>query len=211
MLALDQVSRTGSNVLTVGASIVTTFPMPATMNEDDAAVRRAKVLDAARWCFLNFGFQKTSFEDIARRAELSRTLLYRLFTDKKAIYRAVFVEWLVSRHEDARAAAKGPGTPAARLLEFCRQMVAEPWAEMIGAPMGTEFLATCHRVDPETGELHLKVLRQGATSILGDAASAEVFLLALDGLLADEPSAPALEKRIALLVERFAAAVKRRS
>lgn len=185
--------------------------MPALMNEDDTTARRAKVLSAARWCFLNFGFQKTSFEDIAKRAELSRTLLYRLFTDKKDIYRAVFVDWLVSRHEDARASVKGPGAHAARLLEFCRQMVAEPWAEMISAPMGTEFLATCHRVDPKTEELHLEVLRQGAASILGDAASAEVFLLALDGLLADEPSALVLERRIALLVERFAAAVKRRS
>ncbi|MGH9813031.1 MAG: TetR family transcriptional regulator [Candidatus Acidiferrales bacterium] len=45
------------------------------MTDDEAAARRARILTAARWCFLNFGFAKTAFEDIARRAGLSRTLL----------------------------------------------------------------------------------------------------------------------------------------
>ncbi len=71
--------------------------MLATMTDDEAAVRRARVLTAARWCFLNFGFAKTAFEDIAKRANLSRTLLYRIFKDKEAIYRAVFVDWLGKR------------------------------------------------------------------------------------------------------------------
>ncbi|HEY6343699.1 MAG TPA: TetR/AcrR family transcriptional regulator [Bryobacteraceae bacterium] len=44
------------------------------MKDDEAVVRRAKILIAARWCFLNFGFAKTAFEDIAKRANLSRTL-----------------------------------------------------------------------------------------------------------------------------------------
>ncbi len=35
------------------------------------------VLQAARWCFLNFGFAKTSLDDIGKRAGISRTLLYR--------------------------------------------------------------------------------------------------------------------------------------
>ena len=49
-------------------------------------------------------------EDIAKRAGLSRTLLYRIFEDKEDIYRAVFVDWLVSRHPAAKKAANGPGS-----------------------------------------------------------------------------------------------------
>ena len=82
------------------------------MTDDEAAARRARILTAARWCFLNFGFAKTAFEDIAKRAGLSRTLLYRLFKDKEDIYRAVFVDWLVSRHPAATDAANGPGSPS---------------------------------------------------------------------------------------------------
>ena len=161
--------------------------------DDEAAARRAKILTAARWCFLNFGFAKTAFEDIAKRAHLSRTLLYRIFKDKEDIYRAVFVDWLVSRRPAAKQAAKGPGSPYERLLSVCRLMVFEPWAEMVGTPMGSEFLDACERIDPESEALYRKIAHECVAAILGDEASAEVFLLALDGLLADQPSMEVLE------------------
>jgi AcrR family transcriptional regulator len=178
--------------------------MPKTMTDDTAAVRRARILTAARWCFLNFGFSKTAFEDIAKRANLSRTLLYRIFKDKEAIYQAVFVDWLVSRHPAAKQAAEGPGSPYERLLGVCRLMALEPWAEMVGAPMGPEFLAVCERIDPESGALYREVVHECVAAILGDEASAEVFLLALDGLFADQPSMEMLEQRMQLLAARFA-------
>ena len=178
--------------------------MSATVTEDEAAVRRARVLTVARWCFLNFGFAKTSFEDIAKRANLSRTLLYRIFKDKEEIYQTVFVDWLVSRHPAAKQAAEGPGSPYERLLSVCRLMALEPWAEMVGTPMGGEFLAVCERIDPESEALYRKVVHECVATILGDEASAEVFLLALDGLLADQPSVEVLEQRTQLLAARFA-------
>jgi AcrR family transcriptional regulator len=174
------------------------------MTDEEATDRRAKVLVAARWCFLNFGFTKTAFEDIAKRANLSRTLLYRIFDNKEAIYRAVFVDWLVSRHPAAKQAAMGPGSPFDRLLEVCRLMALEPWAEMVNAPMGAEFLEACSRIDPESEALHRKVALDCVAAILGDRASAEVFLLALDGLLADQPKPELLERRARLLAARFA-------
>jgi AcrR family transcriptional regulator len=178
--------------------------MPGTMTDDEATARRAKILTAARWCFLNFGFAKTALEDIAKRANLSRTLLYRTFKDKEAIYQAVFVDWLVSRHPAAKQAANGRGSPYERLLSVCRLMVLEPWAEMLGAPMGREFLEVCERIDPKSEALYRKVVQECVAAILGDEASAEVFLLALDGLLSDQPSVEVLEQRTQLLASRFA-------
>lgn len=43
-------------------------------------------------------------------------------------------------------------------------------------------------------------------TILGDPASAEVFVLALDGLLADQPSMEVREQRTQILAARFAPA-----
>ncbi|CAM4510952.1 TetR/AcrR family transcriptional regulator [Corallococcus exiguus] len=174
------------------------------MTDDEAAARRARILTAARWCFLNFGFAKTALEDIAKRAGLSRTLLYRTFKDKEEIYRAVFVDWLISRHPAAKEAANGPGSAYERLLSVCRLMALEPWAEMVGAPMGSEFLDACERIDPESEALYRKVVLECVVAILGDEPSSEVFLLALDGLLADKPSMETLEQRTQLLAARFA-------
>ncbi len=174
------------------------------MTRHAATDRRAKILTAARWCFLNFGFAKTTFEDIAKRANLSRTLLYRIFKDKEEIYQAVFVDWLISRHPAAKQAAKGPGSPFERLLSVCRLLTLEPWAEMAGTPMGTEFLEVCERIAPENEALYRKVAHECVAEILGDEASAEVLLLALDGLFADHPSMEVLEQRTQLLAARFA-------
>jgi AcrR family transcriptional regulator len=173
------------------------------MTKEESAARRARVLDAARWCFLNFGFAKTSFEDIAKRAGISRTLLYRIFKDKEDVFTAVFAHWLVARHPAAKDAAAGPGSPLERLLRVCRLMVLEPWSDMVTAPMGAEFFDACARIDPEIEARHRKVALECAAEILGNEESAEVFLLALDGLLADQPTVAVLERRLRVLAERF--------
>ena len=89
----------------------------------------ADALKDNRSSFLDLA--KTSFEDIARRASLSRTLLYRMFKDKEDIYRAVFADWLLSRRPAVKEAANGPGSAYQRLLRVCRLIVLEPWAEMV--------------------------------------------------------------------------------
>ena len=83
-------------------------------------------------------------------------------------------------------------------------MALEPWAEMVGTPMGWEFLETCELIDPKSEALYRKVVYECVAAILGDKASTEVFLLALDGLFADKPSMEVLEGRTKLLAARFA-------
>jgi AcrR family transcriptional regulator len=173
------------------------------MTEEETEARRSRVLDAARWCFLNFGFAKTSFEDIAKRADISRTLLYRIFKDKKDVFTAVFAHWLVARHPAAQEAASGPGSPLERLLAVCKMMVLEPWSDMVTAPMGAEFFDVCERIDPEIEARHRRVALECVAAILGNEESAEVFLLALDGLLADQPTVAVLERRLRILAGRF--------
>ncbi len=61
----------------------------------DADPRRAKILDGAMTVFLAYGFQRTTMDDIARAAEISRPGLYLQFRNKTDIYRALaeqFVE-----------------------------------------------------------------------------------------------------------------------
>ena len=177
--------------------------MPSVMTSDELAARQAKVLVAARWCFLNFGFAKTSIEDIAKRAGLSRTLLYRSFKDKDAIYQAVFADWILARLPAAMGAAEGSGSAHDRLLDVCRILALEPWAEMAGAAMAGEFFATCERIDPENEARFRQVKHNCFATVLCDQESTEVFLLAFDGLFADGPAPAVLERRTKLLVSRF--------
>lgn len=45
--------------------------MAQKITEEEAEARRVSILSAARWCFLNLGFAKTSLDDIAKRANIT--------------------------------------------------------------------------------------------------------------------------------------------
>lgn len=74
---------------------------------------RERILDAAARTFATFGYRKTTFEEIAAGAGVSRTLLYRHFDNKLDLLRAVrdraLGEWAdtVERAVDARPTARG--------------------------------------------------------------------------------------------------------
>jgi AcrR family transcriptional regulator len=49
--------------------------------------RRPALLDAAFATFVRFGYRKTSMDDVAREAGISRQALYAYFTDKEEMFR----------------------------------------------------------------------------------------------------------------------------
>jgi AcrR family transcriptional regulator len=63
-------------------NLVQVTPRPS----DDA--RRRKLLDAALGVFLRYGFRKTSMDEVARAAQLSRQGLYLHFATKEDLFRA---------------------------------------------------------------------------------------------------------------------------
>jgi AcrR family transcriptional regulator len=168
--------------------------------------RRAHVLDAARWCFLNFGFSRTSLEEVARRAAVSRTSLYQLCRDKEDLFIQVFNDWLLSRLPKAREAAAAVGTARARLQAICQITLLDLWSEMELAPMSGEFHDVCKRLGPQVAQQHRQGMRECVARVLGDPEAALVFLLALEGLLADRPALDVLSVRVRVLVDRFAGA-----
>lgn len=63
-------------------------------NDTDRQMRREKqILDAARPLFTRYGFDKTSVEDIAREAGISKGAIYLSFSSKQAVFdRLVTIE-----------------------------------------------------------------------------------------------------------------------
>ncbi|MDQ0779156.1 AcrR family transcriptional regulator [Streptomyces aurantiacus] len=64
---------------------------PSTVADTD---RRAVVLDSALVTFARFGYRKTSMEEVARAARISRPGLYFLFSSKEALFRAAVTQAL---------------------------------------------------------------------------------------------------------------------
>ena len=53
--------------------------------------RQSMIMDAGFEVFLNYGFKRTSMDDIAKVAEISRPALYKSFGNKSEIFRALIV------------------------------------------------------------------------------------------------------------------------
>lgn len=65
---------------------------PASDGSGDTPTNAERIFRAAEECFARYGFQKTSMEDIAREAGLSRRSVYRHFPDKAALFSEVAAE-----------------------------------------------------------------------------------------------------------------------
>lgn len=86
-----------------------------------AADRRAALLDAAYATFLRFGFRKTSMDDIARDAEISRQALYAYFSDKEALFREAMQAGLEAALADVETALAGEAAIGERLVRALDQ------------------------------------------------------------------------------------------
>jgi AcrR family transcriptional regulator len=64
---------------------------PSTVADTD---RRTMVLDSALVTFARFGYRKTSMEEVARAAHISRPGLYFLFSSKETLFRAAVTQAL---------------------------------------------------------------------------------------------------------------------
>jgi len=92
------------------------------------ASTRATILDAAEHLFGEHGFRKTTLDDVAAAARVSRPLVYRYFGDKSALFEQVLDRVLKEWHAVLAAEAARPTPSTAhtlrlvlgRCLEFAR-------------------------------------------------------------------------------------------
>ena len=73
-------------------------------SSDPGAVRRAAILEAAASVFLRYGFKKTSMDDLARAAGLSRQGLYLHFPTKEALFKEAVQNLIAATRAAVRAA-----------------------------------------------------------------------------------------------------------
>ncbi|QRN95910.1 TetR/AcrR family transcriptional regulator [Archangium violaceum] len=178
--------------------------MNGDLRDERDVLRRRLILEAAKACFLQFGYAKTSFDDIAQRAGISRPLIYKKFKNKEELLSGVYdfildpiypkVEQLLER--------KG-GSTREKLFALWELLLLEPYDEWMRMPMAAAFQAACHRVAPEVMERHDRLQLAYTQAVLGSKELSEVFILAACGLGADIPTTRALRARLQVLVERF--------
>lgn len=95
--------------------------MPRGFNERERDAIRANLIDAGRARLIAVGMSKTSVEELARAAHISKGAFYHFFPSKEALFISLFAEAERAYRDQLRAFARRPGkTPKARMLAFFR-------------------------------------------------------------------------------------------
>jgi len=94
--------------------------MSAAPSQEASPDRRKTILAAVLRCFTHYGYRRTSMEDIAREAGMTRTALYYHFKNKQEIFEALaawFHERMLRAAEQALAADAEHDQVVLRILE----------------------------------------------------------------------------------------------
>ena len=185
--------------------------------------RRKAILKAAFEAFCSYGFRRTSMEDIARGAGMSRAALYLHYRNKEDIFRSLAQFY----YDDAAAQIESVLSRDLPLQETLAQAFAAQCGQifeaLLSSPHGNELLDTKYASSADiaqAGEARLVGIYAGwlqqaaATGRItlavsgGDAtALANTMMAALHGLKAPRPSPDSYSAAMRLLAHVFARAI----
>ncbi len=167
--------------------------------------RKKDILDAALYCFLNFGYAKTSMDDVAKKAGISRPLIYLKFKNKEDLLLGLFDHITEGPLVEAEVISKSTTmSKREKLQKLVEVLKIGPWGKISGCPMSQEFFNSCCDMDEKHFEKYEKQKLKILTEILGDKSEAEVFAMAAEGFVEDHPTCSVLKKRYEILIDKFA-------
>lgn len=108
------------------------------MNETEID-RRQVILQAAFKAFVTYGFKRTTMQDIAMAAGLSRPVVYLSYKNKSEIFRAKFIDILGDVERAMHQAFRQHDDFAAGLLAALRVGIIEPHRVIGATPHGAEL------------------------------------------------------------------------
>jgi TetR/AcrR family transcriptional regulator, regulator of autoinduction and epiphytic fitness len=141
-------------------------PYDNTRRQAQARATRRRIIEAAKALFIEHGYPATTLEAIARAADTSLPTLYRLFSSKRALLKAVLdVSFggddqpvAFGDRPEIRAARAEPD-PVALVRSFAR--IGRDFMKRSSAIM--HVLATAAQVDPDAAQLMEQIRRQRRT------------------------------------------------
>jgi len=172
--------------------------------EERTAASLAKLMAAARPLFRTQGYAQTSVDDITRAAALTKGAFYHHFTDKMAIFHAVFEEGERQLQGDIKAACLAfldltlePGTQRLLLREGPSVLGWDAWRNVC-TRYSLGMISSAIRAAMKAGQIRERPAEPVAAAIYGALTETARYMAQLD-----EPAAalPAVRDEILLMLE----------
>jgi AcrR family transcriptional regulator len=139
----------------------------------EQAARRTAILEAAVGVFLRYGYKKTSMDDLARAAGLSRQGLYLHFATKDALFKEALLRLIALTREAGRAALAREDLAIDERLLAAFEAVHGHAIGQIGAEHLGELLETSAQlVGPVVDELDAAIIADLARALRASGVAA---------------------------------------
>jgi AcrR family transcriptional regulator len=151
----------------------------------DTEARRAVILDAALRVFGQYGYRRTSMDDIAREAGIAKGTIYLSFASKEEVFQALGQRLSQRMLAGAETARHRPGTTAGKLTAMHAAWFGT-YAETIRqSPHAAELLDAKHRLSADLVTDASRRYQRLVRDVLAEAAATGELDLDAAGLTAD--------------------------
>ena len=151
----------------------------------DAESRRAVILDAALRVFGQYGYRRTSMDDIAREAGTGKGTIYLSFAGKEEVFQALSQRLSQRMLAGAGAARHRPGTTADKLAAMNAAWFGTYADTIRRSPHAAELLDAKHRLSADLVSDAASRYKRLVRDVLTEAAAAGELDLESAGLTAD--------------------------
>jgi len=170
--------------------------------------KQDRVLNAAQGCFFRYGFRKTTMEEIAVAAGISRPALYLMYKSKEAVFRAVFGQILATLLTDLKDGIDSHPEPMAQLVFAFDVWCVRPYETVQKSPDAADLLDNGRHIAAEEwakSEAQFEnairgvlepIMAGGAADGLSSAEVAHLLTMAIPGFKERAASAAQLRRNI---------------
>jgi AcrR family transcriptional regulator len=151
----------------------------------DAAARRAEILEAALRVFGQYGYRRTSVDDIAREAGIAKGTVYLSFASKEEVFQALAQHLSQQMLTGAEAASRRPGTTADKLAAMHAAWFGTYAETITRSPHAAELLDAKHRLSADLVADGVKRYHRLVRDVLAEAAATGELNLEAVGLTGD--------------------------
>jgi TetR/AcrR family transcriptional regulator, transcriptional repressor of aconitase len=167
------------------------------------AQKREQIFTAAHKCFMQYGYAKTTFKDIAKTAGISRPVLYSYFGNKNEL----FITMTKELHEQFFAkSGEILGTSLADKEKFSKIIdvwIIDPYRSIKNNIYMNDVLDGLVNISQQSEKRFRKLFIKSIEPLVGEGI-AEIIVLSIRGLMDDRPPVKTLQKRIELLTRTVA-------
>jgi TetR/AcrR family transcriptional regulator, transcriptional repressor of aconitase len=166
--------------------------------KDKRSITRKQIIDAASSCFAEYGYDKTTFDDVAKKAGISRTLIYTYFKTKQEFFFTMMDEKHKNYLSQSQEVLDSDLSNKQKLRKIIDIWIIDPHRIIYKSPLPNIWLKPVKSIQESEKLLRGDFVKSLLPLVGQDLA--EVIVYSYKGLLDDKPPIDVLEKRTDILI-----------